>query len=430
MDRRGHDRHVEGVAGLKRQVRVELLAPLVPGLATAIGLVGAVLRVLGLLLTEHVVLLEGGLNGRQRHATVLGELLHVLVGLHDAAALVVLAVPLDLGGGLGVQAEEEARAVAQHETLVLPHHARDVVAAAKLVAEALAVDVQEHAAHAAQSLRGKELHLRIGLLGVHQGRGVHLDPLEVNAIRADRQGHLQAIARAVVTVRGGQVRKVRAVLVDQRVRREVGTEAARANDHGTILREGLAVRRDALAAADVAVLVREELLHRGLHHHARALRSRLADLLKLLHETVGDRHAREALLAAVRAGVRVTAEARDEAQVHAEGVNDPVDRRRALLAEHAHEVGPARATAHAVLREDLRVVLNLQGTLRLRERTVDAARGLGAVAAEEGVLVDHQNVAAMLQHSVRGGQAAEAAANDDHLLHRCRVGQCLTSLSL
>mmetsp|Transcript_50590 Transcript_50590/g.69317 ORF Transcript_50590/g.69317 Transcript_50590/m.69317 type:complete len:240 (-) Transcript_50590:923-1642(-) len=109
VDRRGHDGHVEGIAGLQGQVRVELLAPLVPGLAATIGLIGAVLQVLGLLICKPVVLLEGGLDIGQRHAVLLGELLHVLVRLHDAPALVVLAVPCDFTRGLAVQRKKPAQ---------------------------------------------------------------------------------------------------------------------------------------------------------------------------------------------------------------------------------------------------------------------------------------------------------------------------------
>ena len=40
-----------------------------------------------------------------------------------------------------------------------------------------------------------------------------------------------------------------------------------------------------------------------------------------------------------------------------------------------------------------------------------------AVATEEGVLVNHQHVDAMLKHRVRGGETAEATTNDNYLLH-------------
>mmetsp|Transcript_50588 Transcript_50588/g.69307 ORF Transcript_50588/g.69307 Transcript_50588/m.69307 type:complete len:245 (-) Transcript_50588:285-1019(-) len=234
--------------------------------------------------------------------------------------------------------EEETGAVALHHTLVLPHHASDVVTAAQLVAEAVALDVQQHATDVTQHLGSQELHLRVRLIGVHEGRGVHLHPLQVHALGANGHAHLQAIARAVVTIRSRQVQQVWPALAQQGVCGKVRTEAVGANHHRAILLEGLAIFGDALDAADVAVLVRQQLLHRGLHHDARALRRVLRNLLQPLHETVGDGHAGEALLATVRAGVEVTTQARDEAEVNAEGIHDPVHSGCALLAQHTDEV--------------------------------------------------------------------------------------------
>mmetsp|Transcript_43558 Transcript_43558/g.110290 ORF Transcript_43558/g.110290 Transcript_43558/m.110290 type:complete len:259 (-) Transcript_43558:442-1218(-) len=154
VDHRSHDGDVELVASLQRQVVVEFLAPLVPGLAAAVGLVGAALGVLGLLVGELVVVLEGRGDVLERDLVLRGELLHALVGLHDAAALVVLAMPLDLLGRLAVEAQEEACAIAQSDAVVLPHHACDVVAAAQLVAEALALHVEQHTSNTTQSLGG------------------------------------------------------------------------------------------------------------------------------------------------------------------------------------------------------------------------------------------------------------------------------------
>mmetsp|Transcript_54681 Transcript_54681/g.171685 ORF Transcript_54681/g.171685 Transcript_54681/m.171685 type:complete len:254 (-) Transcript_54681:668-1429(-) len=217
VDHRRHNGNMEGVAGLQGEVVEELLAPLVPGLAATIGLVGAVLRVLFLLLGKGVVLVESGLDVGKGDAVLLRKLTHVGIGLHDAAALVVLAMPRDLSGGLAIEAQEEAGGVAQRHPFVLPHHACDVVTAAELVAEAVPFHVQQHAAHTSQGLRCEELDLGVRILGVHQAGGVDLDPLEVNALTANRHGHLQAVACAVVPVGRRQVRQVRAVLVQQRV---------------------------------------------------------------------------------------------------------------------------------------------------------------------------------------------------------------------
>ena len=57
------------------------------------------------------------------------------------------------------------------------------------------------------------------------------------------------------------------------------------------------------------------------------------DLLELLHERVGDGHARELLLAAVGALLGVAAEAGNEGEVQAEVVDEPLHAGPALVDE-------------------------------------------------------------------------------------------------
>merc|ERR1712203_551456 len=167
MDHWRDNGHVEGIADLHGKVVEELLPPLVPRLPAAVSLVRAALRVVGLLVCQHVVLLECRVDVRKRDAVLVGELLHALVRLHDASALIVLAMPLDLFRGLAIQAQEEA----------------------------LAIHVQKQAAYAPKRLRGQELDLGIRLIWVDQASGVHLHPLEVYKVSTDRRGHFQAISR-------------------------------------------------------------------------------------------------------------------------------------------------------------------------------------------------------------------------------------------
>ena len=61
-----------------------------------------------------------------------------------------------------------------------------------------------------------------------------LHPLQVDRLGVDALTHLDAIARAVLTVRGRQVKQVRAVLREQGVRAEVRTEATRAENHRAV----------------------------------------------------------------------------------------------------------------------------------------------------------------------------------------------------
>lgn len=71
-------------------------------------------------------------------------------------------------------------------------------------------------------------------------------------------------------------------------------------------------------------------------------------------------------------------------------------------------------------------ILDALGGLRARQRAVDAGGGLGAVAAEEGAFIQEEDAPAVLQHGVRGGEAGEAAPDDDdlffHLVRGVRTG--------
>ena len=71
-------------------------------------------------------------------------------------------------------------------------------------------------------------------------------------------------------------------------------------------------------------------------------------------------------------------------------------------------------------------ILDALGGLRARQRAVDAGGGLGAVAAEEGAFIQEEDAPAVLQHGVRGGEAGEAAPDDDdlffHVVRGVRTG--------
>mmetsp|Transcript_70927 Transcript_70927/g.188595 ORF Transcript_70927/g.188595 Transcript_70927/m.188595 type:complete len:403 (+) Transcript_70927:249-1457(+) len=305
VDDRRDDRDVEGL-GLHlvggEDVVVELLAAaglaagLVPRLARRVGRVGAAIRVLLGLRCRLVVRGVGVLEDLDVDAHVLGEGRAGLVEVHDAAAVVVLAVPRDLVRRRLVEDEAEGR-------LALPHLARDVVAAAELVGEALAVGVEHEAAHSAQGLGGQELDLGIGVVGLHEAGGVHLNPLEVDALAANGLTHLDAVAGAVLAVGGGQVHEVRAVLRQEGLLGEVGTEAAARQDHGAVL---LGVHAALLInEPHDGSSVHQELVGARLGDDARPV-GLLGDLLEHLDQGVGDGHAGEALLATMSTRHRVT----------------------------------------------------------------------------------------------------------------------------
>mmetsp|Transcript_62602 Transcript_62602/g.164284 ORF Transcript_62602/g.164284 Transcript_62602/m.164284 type:complete len:547 (-) Transcript_62602:70-1710(-) len=417
VDHRGDDRHEERLARhlvAGEHVVVELLAAarraarLVPGLARGVRGVLAAIRVLLGLLRRIVVLVVGIDERLQRDAHILGQVGARVVELHHATARVVLAVPDDLVRGRLVQAETEGRRV-------LPHLTGDVVTAAELVREALALGVKHDAAHATQRLRGKELDLGIRVIRLHEAGRVHLNPLQVDGLGADGLADLDGVTSAVLAVRGRQVQEVRTVLGQQGVVPEVRAVAARGPDHGAVLLEERA-----------ALLVVATHDGRPIHDEADDLRLRddprpvrlLRDLLQHLNQSVGDGHAREALRAAVRARLRVASEAGQQGEVQVELVHKPVHIRSAVNAEHLGELGLLRAALERVRDEELGVVRDALRLLGLGARAVDAGGGLRGVAAAERGLVQQHRPPATLHDLIRGGHAAQAAADHDHLVRR------------
>ena len=86
--------------------------------------------------------------------------------------------------------------------LLLPHLAGDVVTVAELVAEPVAVGVQEETSLTTESLGSQELPLGAGVLGVDQTRGVDLDLVHVDAVGANGHDHLLSVTGGVRAVGG------------------------------------------------------------------------------------------------------------------------------------------------------------------------------------------------------------------------------------
>merc|ERR1711904_394183 len=105
----------------------------------------------------------------------------------------MLAVPNDLIGSSLVEAQAEG-------WLVLPHLASDVVTAAELIGEALAICIEHEATDTTQSLSGKELDLSIRVIWLDKACWVHLNPLQVDRLAPDRLTHLDFISGAVLAV--------------------------------------------------------------------------------------------------------------------------------------------------------------------------------------------------------------------------------------
>mmetsp|Transcript_23586 Transcript_23586/g.48482 ORF Transcript_23586/g.48482 Transcript_23586/m.48482 type:complete len:215 (-) Transcript_23586:358-1002(-) len=214
----------------------------------------------------------------------------------------MLGVPDDLIGCSLVQTQAEGR-------LVLPHLSSDIVASAQLVAEAVAVCIQDDATNTSKGLRGQELHLGIGIVRFHETGWVHLDPLEVNGGCTNGLSHLDGITSAVLAVGGGEMEQVRPVRGQQGIGSEVGAEAAGGEDHWAELLDGLAGLL--VLAANHGAGIDDELVHLRLRDDASSV-GLLSNLLQHLNQCIRDGHSWEALLAAVGSGCGVAAKTREQ----------------------------------------------------------------------------------------------------------------------
>lgn len=155
--------------------------------------------------SNFVVLVKGLLELSRWDTNLLGKCLAVLEVLHQATTNIVLAVPLDFLGGARVEDQADRE-------LVLPHHACDVITVTELIAEALAIGLQQQTTDTTKGLCGQELDLGIRLSGVDQTGRVDLDLFHVDGLASNSDSHLDTVSGGVVAVGGGQVPKIRAVL--------------------------------------------------------------------------------------------------------------------------------------------------------------------------------------------------------------------------
>mmetsp|Transcript_35642 Transcript_35642/g.90657 ORF Transcript_35642/g.90657 Transcript_35642/m.90657 type:complete len:341 (-) Transcript_35642:562-1584(-) len=204
-DRRSNDDGVELVAGLQQQVAVELLARLVSGPSTAIGLTRAVLEVPRLVVDEPVDVAERHDDVYDQELIPHGGFHHTLVELHDAAATAMLVVPIALPEWLAVKAQEEVRVIAQGDAVTLPRLVCDEVAAILHVAETQALHDEHRTASTTRSLGGHGYNQGVRLAKVQGASGVRLDAHKDSAVRIDGHVHPQAVAGAMAAIHGRQV---------------------------------------------------------------------------------------------------------------------------------------------------------------------------------------------------------------------------------
>lgn len=284
MENRLHEGDMEVIVDIKRQVVEETLAPWVLLLAVGNGVVGG----------------EGLLEVVGSAANLLGQLLasHLL---HEATAGVVTGVEIQGVGSLGVEDEADGELVL---VLLLPHHTRDIITVAELVAETVAVSVEEETALTTESLSSQELPLGAGILGVDETSRVDLNLVHINGITANGHDHLLAVTSGVGAVGGGKAVGVGAVLLQERALAKVGSVATGGENDRAANGERLAIVLISDTGDVVVLLVQAS--DTSLLDNLDSVGLILRELFETLHESVSDGHTRElGVMASVGSGLRV-----------------------------------------------------------------------------------------------------------------------------
>jgi len=198
-------------------------------------------------LDDVVIVLEGLLELGRADADVLGQSSTILVALHETTADVVFAVPLNLFGGFTVEDEpnwmlDAGWSVDAEETIecmtdlssLFPDLSGDVVTVLQLIDESLAFAVEQEATDTTESLGSKELDFGPWFVRVDQTGRMHLNLLHVDSAGTDGDSDLVSVAGTVITVGGGELPELWAVLLQQGVFGEVGSVTASGQDDRTI----------------------------------------------------------------------------------------------------------------------------------------------------------------------------------------------------
>lgn len=309
-------------------------------------------------------------------------------------------------GGLGVENEADGELAL---VLLLPHHARDVITVAELVAESVAIGVEKETTLTTQSLSGQKLPLVAGILGVDETSGVDLDLVHVNAVTANGHDHLLAVTSGVGAVGGSETHELRAVLLEQRAIAKVGGVTTGGEDDGAVQAGGLAVHLIGNTSDRVALLVQAG--NAGLLDDLNAVWLGLGKLLDALHQSVGDGHTREfGIVASVGSGLGVTTvhqvvsqigppsqsnqnkpreqnlpKSGDKRQIEVEHILQPLNGSSGLVGEDLDEVRASLFTSRleGIVVELLDAVADVVVDLGAGQGTVDTGGSLGRVTTEE-----------------------------------------------
>jgi hypothetical protein len=169
---------------------------------------------------------------------------------------------------------------------ILPDLACDVITVLELIDEALTGVIEQETTDTTERLGCEELDLRLGLIRVDEAGRVHLYLLEIDRVRTNGHGHLVAVTGAVVAVGGGELPELGTVLLEERVRGEVGCVTAGGEDDRAV--GGLGLLVVLVLNTDNCAIVLDELDHARLLDNLDAVGCALRKILKTLELGVSD----------------------------------------------------------------------------------------------------------------------------------------------
>ena len=334
----------------------------IPSLAAWVGGIGASFGVLLLLLGSFVMLLVFLLKNLDVDAHVLGEGGAGLVLLHDATSGVMHAMPMNLLSSGFVESKTE-------RGFTFPHFAGDVITATKFIRETTAIAVENKTTNTTEGLGGKELDLGVRLVEFDETGRMDLDPLEVESVTTGSDAHLKTITGAMLTVGSGKMHKIGAMLGQQGVGIEIGSETTGADDdraHFLMVHASLLV-----LDTDNGTILLDQGVCASLADDLGAALRVLLDVLKHLDQRVSDSHTGEAFLTAMGTGHGVTTKTGEKGQIELELVDKPLHTHAGFVREDLGDVGLLGSAFHDIAKENLSGVTDLLLALGGRVSSVD-----------------------------------------------------------
>mmetsp|Transcript_19162 Transcript_19162/g.55644 ORF Transcript_19162/g.55644 Transcript_19162/m.55644 type:complete len:412 (-) Transcript_19162:86-1321(-) len=357
-----------------------------------------------------------GLKPRKRHTHFTGQRCAALVERHQPVAHVVLTVRHYFSGRRLIEDQPKG-------CLALPHLTSNPVATAELITDAVAILVEDYASGISQGLRSQERDPGVAIVGLHEARGVNVNPLEVRGSGTCGLGQSDAVAGGVVAARRGQVQQVRSVLGKEAACGEICREPSSAqNDWPLLLQLCTSLH---VSATPARALCHQQSRRPCTHDYSRP--AGLACLLHSPEQRAGERAAREVVCPAVGPGCGVAAQVRQEGQLRADAAREPIYVLASVVSKCLNQIGPFTAALGNICGEQLGAVMDASLHLHPCTCRADAIHVPRSATTTSRPALKNHHPGPSLQRGARCCEAGHAAAHDDDLAAEWFLGRVITT---